>query len=394
MRALSRRIELWAPDLDPSRGGVQAASRFFLDGLRGVTSNPVRVVTKVGEAHGKCPRLPNVGMKSAGRFPSWAKSAGFAAQLLLPNLLNPPALIVTTHVNFAPAAHVLKRLRGVPYVVAAHGIEVWGAIGAWRRRALRAADRVFAVSRYTAGRLTSDQGVSASRVSILPNTFASERFQPGPKSAALLARHGLAADQKIIFTLCRLAASERYKGYDLLLEALPAIRVRVPEAHYLIGGTGDDLPRLRALVRARGLEAHVTLAGFIPEAELPDYYRLCDVFAMPSTGEGFGIVFLEAMACGKPVLAGNRDGSTEPLADGRFGVLVDPTEIQEITAALVAILQRRHPHALMFQPDELRRQVVAEFGVEAFSAKLTSQLQGLLSAAAIPIRPVGQTFNS
>ena len=384
MSAHSRRIELWTPDLDPSHGGVQAFSRFFLDGLRGATSSPVRVVTKVGDAHGECPRLPNVEVKSADRFPSWAKSPGFAAQLLLPNLLNPPALILTTHVNFAPVAHVLKRLSGVPYVVVAHGIEVWGAIGAWRRRSLRAADRVFAVSRYTAGRLASDQGVTASQVAILPNTFAAERFQPGPKPAALLARHGLAADRKIIFTLCRLSASERYKGYDILLQALPAIRARVPEAHYLIGGTGDDLPRLRALVRSQGLEAHVTLAGFIPEAELPDYYRLCDVFAMPSTGEGFGIVFLEVMACGKPVLAGNRDGSVEPLADGRFGALVDPLDIGKIAANIADILSGRFSHPLMFRPEELRRQVVAEFGFDRFCERLSAALAkvtpaGLLS---------------
>ncbi len=287
-------------------------------------------------------------------------------------------MIVTTHVNFAPIAHLLKRLRGVPFAVVAHGIEVWGPIHSLRRRALQAADRVFAVSRYTAERLRTDQGITTGKIAILPNTFAAERFRPGPKPSALLTRHGLRPDQKIIFTLCRLAASERYKGYDLLLEALPAIHAQVPKAHYLIGGTGNDLPRLRELIRVRGLTAHVTLAGFIADTELPDYYRLCDVFAMPSTGEGFGIVFLEAMASGKPVVAGNRDGSTDALADGRFGVLVNPTSVAEIGHALVRVLQGRHPHPLLSQPEELRRQVIAEFGFDAFVVKLAKGLKGLM----------------
>ena len=119
----------------------------------------------------------------------------------------------------------------------AHGIEVWGSISTLRRRALRAADRVLAVSRYTAGRVCDDQGVAADKVLVLPNTFAAGCFHPGPKPVALLARHNLSADRKIIFTLCRLATSERYKGYDTLLEALPVILAHVPDVHYLIGGT-------------------------------------------------------------------------------------------------------------------------------------------------------------
>jgi phosphatidyl-myo-inositol dimannoside synthase len=373
------RIELWAPDLDATRGGVQAFSWFFLRALQtSASGNPIRVRTKVGTASKEFYDRPGFEIRSSGYLPRWTRSAGFATQLLLPNLIDPPALIITTHAHFAPVAHMLKRLRGVPYVVVAHGIEVWGRIGTMRCKALCAAARVFAVSRYTASRLCADQGVDLQRIALLPNTFAEDHFYPGPKPTTLLARHGLTRDQKIIFTLCRLAASERYKGYDLILEALPAIRALVPEVHYVIGGTGDDLPRLRALVRARGLEAHVTLAGFIPAEELPDYYRLCDVFAMPSTGEGFGIVFLEAMASGKPVLAGNRDGSTDALGDGQFGVLADPTDAAQIASKIVEILLGQGCNPLIFQGSELRRQVVAEFGHDRFCRRLTASLSGLL----------------
>lgn len=378
-----RRVELWVPDLDATKGGLQAFSWFFLRALQtSASGRPIRVRTKLGVASKEFCGRPDFAIRSSGHLPRWTRSAGFATQLLLPNLMDPPALIITTHMHFAPVAQMLKRLRGVRYAVVAHGIEVWGRISAMRRQALCAADRVFAVSRYTANRLCADQGVASQRIALLPNTFAEDQFHPGPKPTALLARHGLARDRKIIFTLCRLAANERYKGYDILLEALPAIHARVPEVHYVIGGTGDDLPRLRALIRARGLEAHVTLAGFIPAEELLDYYRLCDVFAMPSTGEGFGIVFLEAMATGKPVLAGNRDGSTDALADGRLGVLVNPLDVEQIATALVRILQGTHALALLAQPAELRRAVVAQFGFDSFCATLSKNLGDLLAETA------------
>lgn len=377
------RVELWVPELDATKGGLQAFSCFFLRALQQASAGrPIRVMTKLGARERKFSGLAGLEIGSSEHLPPWARSAGFASQLLLPNLIDPPALIISTHAHFAPVAHVLKQLRGIPYAVVAHGIEVWGRISSMRRKALCAADRVLAVSRYTASRLCADQGVAADRIAVLPNTFAEDQFRPGPKPAALLARYGLAPDRKIIFTLCRLAASERYKGYDILLEALPAIRAVVPEVHYVIGGTGDDLPRLRSLIQARGLAAHVTLTGFIPTEELPDYYRLCDVFAMPSTGEGFGIVFLEAMASGKPVLAGNRDGSVDALADGGFGVLVNPLDAAEIAAALVRLLQGAHDAPLLAHPEALHRAVVARFGFDSFSATLNKHLGDLLAESA------------
>ena len=104
----------------------------------------------------------------------------------------------------------------------------------------------------------------------------------------------------------------------------PPSLARVPDAAYLIVGSGDDQPRLERLAREAGVGDRVVFAGQVADAELADYFALADVFAMPSTGEGFGIVFLEAAASGLPVIGGNRDGSVDALADGRIGRLVDP----------------------------------------------------------------------
>jgi len=107
------------------------------------------------------------------------------------------------------------------------------------------------------------------------------------------------------------------------------------------------------------------------------------VFAMPSTGEGFGIVYLEAMACGRPVVAGHRDGSTEPLRDGELGALVDPERPAEIADTLARILEGRHEHPLMFKPALLREKVVREFGFDRFCRTLAGHLRPLLPPGAV-----------
>ncbi|MBM4259532.1 MAG: glycosyltransferase family 4 protein, partial [Deltaproteobacteria bacterium] len=211
-------------------------------------------------------------------------------------------------------------------------------------------------------------------VRVVPDTFEEDRFQPGPAPVELRHRYGLSADAKVIFSVGRLAAGERYKGFDRIITALPEIARHHPTVHYLIAGRGDDQPRLEQLANTAGVRTRVTFAGFVPTVELCAHYQLCDVFAMPSTGEGFGIVFLEAMACGKPVLAGDQDGSTEPLMDGQLGALVDPTDVPAISITLSDLLAQRHPNRMLFDPTELRRRAVKEFGFGAFQRRVENSL--------------------
>ena len=140
-------------------------------------------------------------------------------------------------------------------------------------------------------------------------------------------------------------------------------------------GKGNDKSRIEKLIHDLNLEACVTLTGFIPDEELCDHYNLCDVFAMPSKGEGFGIVYLEALACGKPTLGGNQDGAIDALCQGELGALVDPDNIDEIAHTLVQILQGTYPHPLMYQPQALRQKVIEVYGFQAFQDKLLGLLQ-------------------
>ncbi len=128
-----------------------------------------------------------------------------------------------------------------------------------------------------------------------------------------------------------------------------------------------------------GVAEHVIFAGFVPDEELPDHYRLADVFAMPSTGEGFGIVFLEALACGTPVLAGNRDGSTDALDAGRLGTLVDPLSDEEITDGLSALLQHKGPE-WWFDPQHLSKELKATYGRARFREKIADLIGSAVPA--------------
>jgi len=158
-----------------------------------------------------------------------------------------------------------------------------------------------------------------------------------PRRADLISRYKLSG-RKVIMTLARLASAERYKGIDEVMEVMPALLVDEPGLTYLIAGDGDDRARLQAKAAALGIADHVVFAGFVQEAEKADHLRLADVFALPGRGEGFGIVYLEAMACGVPVVGSMLDGSRDALRNGELGQLVNPDEPASLRAGLLQAL--------------------------------------------------------
>ncbi|NJK60893.1 MAG: glycosyltransferase family 4 protein [Oscillatoriales cyanobacterium SM2_1_8] len=316
------------------------------------------------ELAGDRPRVQVVGLGNTA--PRW-RTLRFAQAIARRAVLERPTAILCAHGNFAPLALKLHQGLGIPYGLTAYGVEAWGEgpTQPWRR-----ARWIWSISTYTGDRLVADRGVDPSRIALLPCTFAAERFAVGPKPPSLVERYGV-GDGQVILTVARLAANERYKGVDRVLRVLP----RLPNAYYLVAGKGDDLPRLQALAAELGVGDRVRFAGFVPDAELPDLYRLCDVFAMPSTGEGFGIVFLEALACGKPVVGGNRDGTTEALANGRLGTLIDPEDPEALTQAIATALQTVDaPEA----PHQRRQRAIETFGPDRFRQRLAEICQNWL----------------
>jgi len=238
------------------------------------------------------------------------------------------------HLFMAPLAATIGKLLRAPLWVQVHGVEAWDELSSLYRRPVETAALITSVSRYTRRRLLEWVGIDPVRVKVLPNAV-DPRFRPGPKPGYLLERYATGGG-KVLITVSRLASSDRYKGHDRVIAALPRVLLDHPETIYIIVGDGDDRPRLEALTMKYGVAEKVRFAGRVAPEELPDHFRLADVLVMPSTGEGFGIVFLEAMATGTGVIGGNQDGSLDPLADGMLGRAIDPDNPEELVSAICA----------------------------------------------------------
>ncbi|MBR8835818.1 MAG: glycosyltransferase [Stigonema ocellatum SAG 48.90 = DSM 106950] len=378
----SLKFHLWVPNLFGFKGGIQVYSAFFLQALQNLYPQAQYDVFLKHDvqATSDIPYLPQTRFHFTGAAALKIRTLIFSTQIISTGLQQRPDLIITTHLNFTVAAYWLKRLTGIPYWTVAHGIEAWDIQNALLKKALQHADRILAVSRYTRDRLLQEQNLDPNIFSILPNTFNFNRFQPAPKPTYLLEKYHLKPKQPTILTVSRLAAVERYKGYDQILRALPQIRQVIPDVHYIIVGKGDDRARIEQLIARLGLQDCVTLAGFVCDQQLCDYYNLCDVFAMPSKREGFGIVYLEALACGKPVLGGHQDGTIDALCQGELGALVNPDNLSEITHTIIKILHYTYPNSLIYQPEALRQKVIDTFGFERFQQTLASHLDQHLRA--------------
>jgi phosphatidyl-myo-inositol dimannoside synthase len=246
--------------------------------------------------------------------------------------LGPFDFVFCGHMHLAPLAALLARQHRIPMWLQLHGWEAWEQPSRAERWAAEQAALITSVSRYTRRRFLSIVGGDPLRVRVLPNTV-DPVFSPGAKSDALLDRYGLRG-KLVILTVGRLDPHERCKGHDKVIKALPQIMKTFGNVVYLVVGEGHDRGRLEALGRDVGVEDAVMFAGRVKPEELPQVYRLADLFVMPSTQEGFGIVFLEASASGVRTVGGKTDGSVDALADGALGSIVDP----EDTAALVNVI--------------------------------------------------------
>lgn len=281
-------------------------------------------------------------------------------------------LVFCGHLHLAPVAAWVARRQGAPLWLQLHGIDAWPRPSRWRRAACARTDLATAVSRCTRERVLAWWDREPERVRVLPNTV-DEAFAPGARDAALAARLGLDGGP-VLLTVGRLAAAERYKGHDRVIDALPALAAAQPRLTYVVAGDGDDRARLVARAAEQGVSARVRFVGAVSHAELPALYRLADGFAMPSTGEGFGIAFLEAMACGVPALGLDADGSRDPLADGELGVVCRPGTLVDGLQQLLDPSRERGA--------SLAARVRARFGRAPFEAQVARLLAQLRTVAA------------
>ncbi len=267
------------------------------------------------------------------------------------------AIYVTHRADFAALANTASRLLGKPYFITVHGGEILHDFRAPSvRRNFASARAVIAVSRYTKKLLTG-LGVKPRKVHVIPNGTDPVRFNPDIDSSRVHTKHHLEG-KKVILSVSRLV---KRKGNANVISALPDVLKAVPQAHYLIVGEGPEKRNLANLTAECSLSAKVTFAGRVGETELGEYYAACDVFIMPSflahrgeNVEGFGIAYLEANACGKPVIGGRTGGVEDAIVHGETGLLVDPLSTEEIASALITILSDEARAASMGRAGRLR----------------------------------------
>jgi len=247
--------------------------------------------------------------------------------------------VLAAHPYLALPARLMKmRSPGLKSIVMSHGIEVWHRLPFFRRRALLHADLLLAPSSDTARKLVEIQTAPAEKICRLPWPVNEEilRFADSPAS---LPSPPAFPQGLVILTVGRWAASERYKGADDLIEAIPLIRESIPNVQLVAVGGGDDLPRLRKLAADRGVGDRVTFFEGLSREQLAACYARCDVFALPSTGEGFGIVFLEAMAFGKPVVGADSGGIPDLIENNLNGLLIPPRDKEQLVNVLKGLLE-------------------------------------------------------
>lgn len=247
-------------------------------------------------------------------------------------------IILAGHPHLAPVAQGARLFsRRAKTIICAHGLEVWEPLSFLRRRALRSADLILAPSQDTANQLASQQDVAQERIRVLP-------WALDPQFEALIAAKPSATPPadfpkgRVILTVGRWFADERYKGMDTLITALPRLLTEWPDVQLVAVGEGDDQGWLEQIADGRGVLRHVHFLSGLKYAEIAACYQACEIFALPSRGEGFGLVYLEAMACGKPVIGGLHGGAPEVIDDGKTGYLVQHGDAGQLATSLEALL--------------------------------------------------------
>ncbi|MDB5200776.1 MAG: glycosyltransferase family 4 protein [Ferruginibacter sp.] len=281
-------------------------------------------------------------------------------------------LVILSHINLLVAGWLIKKISPCTRVVLlAHGIEVWGPLNRRQKMMLRCCDEIVSVSAFTSNKIIAQQILPANKCRVLNNCL--DPFLPLRKNVSvpqeLYKKYSLEKGDQVLFTLSRLSATERYKGYDRVIDAL--VQIGRPNIKYLLAGSYDTVEKkyLDEKIAANGLQQQVILAGFVPDEQLAAHFLLGDAYVMPSSKEGFGIVFIEAMYYGLPVVAGNADGSVDALRNGELGLLVDPENVSEIRIAIQTLLE--HPKLYVPETEKL----MAHFSYDSYKIKLNELLE-------------------
>jgi len=367
--ALSRSVLLLAPMIGNETGGIQEFTRELMRALISIEGRGRVIALSYADSQPFTQDL--LAFDSCKKSP--LRKIVFFLKTLFLCLKWRPRLIISTFPGLAPAGVICARLMGIRFATVVHGIEVWTRLSWIKRIALQNCDLILAVSQYTAAQLTSLQGVSSKKLFNFPNTVDLQVFLPGKGNPQLRELFDLPYDSHIILTVARLDASERSKGIERIWDAMERRAEGVLGGSiHLVVGSGTDLERLRQDARRRIPGARIRFTGPVSRGDLADIYRLADIYVMPSLKEGFGIVYLEAMATGIPVVAADACGTPDALRNGDLGWLVPPDNIEALASAMEQAMESTDQRR---DPKFLRQAVERHFGHLSFQARLREVLK-------------------
>jgi phosphatidyl-myo-inositol dimannoside synthase len=324
------------PELD-SAGGIQRTGRHLAS-----------VITEFAESRKMECRLlslndsPELHRMSVGDrefvFTGSERAKGRFAATALRAARRHAKLVIAAHPFLAPVVQGMRiaapRMKSI---VVAHGIEVWEPLSTLRRRALRRATTILTPTQDTADHVATQQQIPRDRIRVLPWALDPD-FE---NLAVATAQSSLPLNYpagRVILTVGRWQSNERYKGMDTLITALPRLLHEWTDLQLVAVGDGDDRDWLEQMAKSSGVQAHVHFYTRLTSTELSACYSACEIFALPSRGEGFGLVYLEAMARGKPVIGGAHGGAPEVIDDGKTGYLVQYGDVPQLATSIETLL--------------------------------------------------------
>lgn len=281
-------------------------------------------------------------------------------------------LIILSHVHLSSIGCLIRLLNPACKIwLITHGVEVWRPLKLWKKAIWGIADQIICVSNFTKRKIVEMHPVDPNRCVVL--NHALDPFTKLPdffvKPAHLLKSYDLLAHDKVILSLSRITSTEKFKGYEQTIKAVSRIKESFPNVKYILAGPYEENEKTRILqlIKDEQLESNFILTGYLEETALADYFLMADLFVMPSKKEGFGIVFIEAMAFGLPVICGNADGSVDAIRNKEMGTAIDPDD----SALLEKTIRQKLANPLTIaERKSIQQQCLKHFNAQDYSNAL------------------------
>ncbi|NOU38268.1 MAG: glycosyltransferase family 4 protein [Ferruginibacter sp.] len=282
-------------------------------------------------------------------------------------------IVILSHINLLLVGWLIKKIApNTTVILLAHGIEIWSTLSKQKMMMLTACNKILSVSSFTNERIQAVHNIPKEKCFVFNNCIDPFLEKPDKKirNIELIKRYNLKSNDIILLTITRLSEKDRYKGYTQVLKSLVLIVNKNKNIKYILAGSYEvqEKKYVESLIAKYNLQSNVIITGFIKEEELAWHFSLADIYIMPSSKEGFGIVFVEAMYYGVPVIAGNVDGSVDALLQGKLGIIINPEDTNGITTALQKMIESYND----YKPNQAL--LMKHFGYENYKQNLDTFL--------------------